>query len=206
MISWALWERAFHRDASVLGRSVVVDGLPVTIIGVVPRGFAGLDTWTQPGLWMPDAMQPAERRNPIVVARLKPGVSLAHARAEIPVLFRYTLEELTSRSRDPQLRRMTFELEPAGRGLSLLRDVFAKLLAVLISISGLLLLLACVNIADCFWREESRGRRDAAVRMSLGAGRARLLLRSHRGSPAFAGWQHEPDSRSRMPEQAHLCA
>jgi ABC-type antimicrobial peptide transport system permease subunit len=96
------------------------------------------------------------------------------------VLFRYTLDELTARSHDAQLRHMTFELEPAGRGLSLLRDVFAKPLAVLISISGLQLLLACVNIAGMFLARGIERQRDAAVRMALGASRARLVL------PVFA--------------------
>lgn len=176
VISSSFLERAFNADTAVLGRSVVIDGLPVTIVGVAPPGFAGLQTWTKPDLWLPLELLPAERRNPIVVARLKPGVSLERARAEMAVLFRYTLEELTSRSRDPQLRRMTFELEPAGRGLSLLRDVFAKPLAALLSISGMLLLLACVNIAGLFLARGMARQRDAAVRMSLGAGLTRLVL------------------------------
>ena len=176
VISWSLWERAFHREPAVLGRSVVIDEMPVTIAGIAPRGFAGLQTWAQPDLWLPFAILPSEHRSPMVVARIKPGVSLEQARAEMAVLFRYPLEELTARSRDPQLRRMTFELEPAGRGLSLLRDTFAKPLEVLISISGLLLLLACANIAGLFLVRGIARQRDAAVRMSLGAGRTRLLL------------------------------
>jgi len=82
VISWTLWERAFNGDAGVLGRSVVLDGLPVTIAGVAPRGFAGLQTWTQPDIWLPISIQPADHRSPVVVARLKPGISVAQARAE----------------------------------------------------------------------------------------------------------------------------
>jgi putative ABC transport system permease protein len=176
VVSWPLWDRVFHRDPAILGNSIAAGNQAVTVIGVAPQGFAGFETWNPPDLWLPAAMNPAKERGGLaLVGRMKPGVSIEQARAEMAVLFRFTLDELTSRSRDAQLRRMTFELAAAGTGLSLLRDTFAKPLVALVSIAGLLLLIACANIAGLFLARGAARQYEIAVRVSLGAGRLRLM-------------------------------
>lgn len=165
------------RDRVAPGARIVLDGLPFTVIGAAPDGFAGLAPWTQPDLWvtLPARGAATSRLNLIMAGRLKRGVSFDEARAELAVLFRFTVDELTSRSRDPLLRKIGFELAPAATGLSQLRDAFAKPLLALIVIAGVLLLLACANIAGLFLARGMARRRDTAVRISLGASRTRVL-------------------------------
>ena len=171
VVSWPYWKSRFNLDPSILGRRVMVDGVPLTIVGVAPPEFCGLLVGYKPQIWAlaSPSMQLA------LIGRLKPGVSIEQARAEMGVLYQFTIEERARASKDSQVRHMKIEVEPAGAGFAALRDRFEKPLMVLMSVVGLLLLLACVNLASMLLARGAARQREMAVRVSLGAGRFRIV-------------------------------
>jgi predicted permease len=174
VLSWPYWDSRFHRDPAVLGKRIVVDEVPVTVIGVTPREFFGLKVGARTDVWLP--RMTAGRMALYVIARLKPGVTIRQARAEMAVLHRFTIEERAGAGKDPLLRQLKVEVEPAGAGLnSELRDRFARPLLLMMAVAGLLLLIACSNVASMLLARGAARQREMALRVALGAGRIRLL-------------------------------
>ncbi len=189
-ISFAMSQRRFGGPANALGQSIFIDNFPFTVVGVTPPGFFGLDPDAVPDLYLPmhsnlglDAMNsyspPAVRYlDPNVdwvevMARLRPGVSLAQAQSSLAPLFHRW--EATATSDRPRTDLPRLVVEKGGRGLDGLRRRYAKPLYMLLTLVGLILGIACANIANLLLARGTARRREMAVRLSMGAGRLRIM-------------------------------
>ena len=113
VVSWSYWKTRFHLDPAILGQRIVVQDKAATIVGVTPREFFGVLVGSRTDVWLPCS---AEMRLHLF-GRLRPGVTLQQARAEMSVLYRFTMEEQARTSNNPLVWQTHVEVEPAGAGL-----------------------------------------------------------------------------------------
>ncbi len=184
VISYGAWKSLFASDEKVIGRSIPVNGQAMTIVGVAPADFGGAMPMVQPVLWVPlmqlEQIRPGSgsdfenRGNNFnnVIARLAPGVTVAQARARLSAL----LGEL----------RTEYPVEYKDRGINLIRQMDAGihpmlrgaqvgLSAVVMVVVGILLIIACVNVANLFLARARDRAREMAIRIALGARRSALI-------------------------------
>ena len=193
VLSHGYWMQRFGGSLDVLNRKVLVNGLPMTIIGIAERGFNGLDPANLVDVWAPVMMKRQltptwdglDNRQTFwlhVYGRLNPGVGHETAKTELTALFRaqlpVELDQLTGatneRFRKRFLARNLLVLD-ASRGLAGLRKTLFQPLTALMAMVGLVLLIACANLANLMMARSASRAREIAIRLSLGASRARLI-------------------------------
>src|SRR5579864_5218410 len=189
VISYGFWQREFGGDSSVVGRRVPMGKGQIEVIGVTPPGFFGLEVGRTFDIALPICSEPAWQGMSgrldsgtiwwlTVMGRLKPGVSTEQAgaffQANSAGIFQATLPVgYPAASRMPYLAMKLITI-PAGNGISRLRTQYSKPLALLLAIAGLVLLIACVNLANLILARGGARQREIAVRLAVGAPRARL--------------------------------
>jgi predicted permease len=170
VVSWSFWNSRFQRDPAILGKRIHLDNDPKTIIGVAPRAYSGPRLGVRTDIWLP-----RQKDSVAMIGRLKPGATIEQARVEMPVLFRFTIEERAAQNKDSLVRQLKVEVEPAAAGLARVRDAYGKPLLLLMAVVALLLLLACINMASMLLARGAGRQHEFAVRVGLGASRAHLM-------------------------------
>jgi len=195
VLSHGYWTRRFGADPSVLNKAIVVNGQPLTVVGVTRDGFSGIQPGRPADLFVP-TMEKAQMTpfwNGLddpkdywvqIVGRLKPGLSRARAQARLAPLYRSLLTELVPglKGWDDKTRQQfvekRLELLPGGTGRSVLRDGVGKPLVSLMGMVALVLLIACSNLAGLLAARGVARQREYGIRLAIGAGRGQLLRQS----------------------------
>ena len=192
VISYGMWEREFGRSPAVLGQIIKLNDIPLTIVGVNPKGFTGAEgVLSSPDVFVPLAMQPlvfpASWDGPhelsllastkewwvSVMGRARPGVSDRQAQAALDTQFAAAVRATIPVLPGEKIPRV--ELRDGSRGLFEQEQEYARPMTVLMTLVGLVLLLACSNIANMMLARGAQRQKEMTVRMALGAGRMRIV-------------------------------
>ncbi len=191
ILSYRLGQARFGEVGRAVGQTIRLDNQPFEVIGIAPPEFFGAEPGEVPDVYVPmhanlllqqalvSATVGEQYLDPNyywieVMARLKPGVSITRAQAVLGPQFQQFISA-TSTTERQRANPPTLEIQPGGAGLDSLRRFYAQPIYVLMTMAGLILLLACANIANLLLARAVSRRREIAVRLSLGAGRVRII-------------------------------
>lgn len=196
VISYDYWQHRFGGRTDVLGTPLRIFNSTLTIIGVAAPGFHGESVAEAPDVWLPAMMEPLVKpgrdwlhedlsQSPVkvmwlqVLARLKPGITLAKAQAEMDVLFRQIIDAGYPATLSPEARKEALDqhlkVREASTGTFAGRKDFSQQLMILLAVSAVVLLISCANVANLLLARAAARQREVGVRISIGASRKRLV-------------------------------
>jgi predicted permease len=192
VISEAYWAQQFGRSPAVIGKVIHLNRIPMTVVGVIPVSFTGSQLGKGPDIFLPLTMQPiinplvidGVNRNEFtdgqrwwlaVVGRIKPHVTDTQALESLEEVFAQTVKITLPDTYHRGLDRLRIKIEPGNRGLQELNNEFSEVTRLLTTVVGLVLLLACANLANLLLARSASRRRELSVRIALGAQRSRIM-------------------------------
>ena len=181
VITYNCWKKRFGGTPDVVGKTVIVNGRPFSIIGVAAQGFYGSEISYMPEMWFPMMMlaeieagtsylEDRDSSNFFVQGRLKSGVGMREGEAALK-----TIAAQLAREYPNENENMTIELSPPGLFGAFMRGPIIGFASVLMAVVGLVLLLACTNLANLLLARATERRKEVAIRLAIGANRSRLV-------------------------------
>jgi predicted permease len=194
VIDFNYWQTRFGGDASVIGKRILVNDHALTIVGVAEKRFEGMQSIFETQIFIPVAMaeEITQKHKPLedrrhrwvqVFGRLKPGVSLGAGKASLAPLF-HSILEMESQQKEfarttpytrEQFLKMTLDVTPGSRGQDVARQFLEAPLWAMMAMVGLVLLIACANVANLMIARASARKKEIAIRLALGAGRGLII-------------------------------
>jgi putative ABC transport system permease protein len=190
VLSHGFWQREFAGRADVVGSKILLDHHPFEILGVLGPGFTGMDVGSEKDVYVPlcsekiirGELTSLDQRSTWwlrVIARPKPGISAARSEARLktlaPQVFDATVPPRWKAEDQQEYRKRSFDTLAAANGLSNIRKQYQQALMVLMGIVGVVLLIACANVANLLLARSAARQKEIAIRIALGSGRARLI-------------------------------